>query len=382
METINNLWRELNTTPYYDNQNLATSDIIFKIYYNIYCNSPASPQVCTWSANLYSIYIPLVLPLSSFCLVLTSNYSFFKYRFKVVKHKLLAPYISTCNSTHFNHKREREMGDNNGLPLFVTKSAKGRILFQLYAILIFVGVCLIFLYRMSHIPKREEAGRWAWIGLFLSELWFSFYWFLTTFVRLNPIYRYTFKDRLSLRYIWISLSFTYIWIFCFTCSVTNVIDKSINRYEKFLPSIDIFVCTADPTIEPPAMVINTVLSVMAYDYPPEKLSVYLSDDGGSVLTFYAMLEASRFSKIWLPFCKKFKVEPRSPEAYFRTAVEPLEEPAMAKEWTSVKVCTLLLNSTWIFLICKQAMNNYCWAITYNGWRGIKQKKTKIKKCGM
>ena len=124
-----------------------------------------------------------------------------------------------------------------------------------------------------------------------------------------------------------------------------MIDKSINRYEKFLPSIDIFVCTADPTIEPPAMVINTVLLVMAYDYPPEKLSVYLSDDGGSVLTFYAMLEASRFSKIWLPFCKKFKVEPRSPEAYFRTAVEPLEEPAMAKEWTSVKVCTLLLNST-------------------------------------
>ena len=170
------------------------------------------------------IYIPLVLPLSSFCLVLTSNYSFFKYRFKVVKHKLLAPYISTCNSTHFNHKREREMGDNNGLPLFVTKSAKGRILFQLYAILIFVGVCLIFLYKLSHIPRREEAGRWAWIGLFLSELWFSFYWFLTTFVRLNPIYRYTFKDRLSLRYIWISLSFTYIWIFCFTCSVTSVID--------------------------------------------------------------------------------------------------------------------------------------------------------------
>ena len=112
-----------------------------------------------------------------------------------------------------------------------------------------------------------------------------------------------------------------------------------------MPSIDIFLCTADPTIEPPAMVINTVLLVMAYDYPPEKLSVYLSDDGGSVLTFYAMLEASRFSKIWLPFCKKFKVEPRSPEAYFRTAVEPLEEPAMAKEWTSVKVCTLLLNST-------------------------------------
>ncbi|KAF5179986.1 Cellulose synthase, partial [Thalictrum thalictroides] len=66
------------------------------------------------------------------------------------------------------------------------------------------------------------------------------------------------------------------------------------------------------------MVINTVLSVMAYNYPPEKLSVYLSDDGGSDLTFYALLEASNFSKHWLPFCKKFNIEPRSPAAYFST----------------------------------------------------------------
>lgn len=75
-------------------------------------------------------------------------------------------------------------------------------------------------------------------------------------------------------------------------------------------------CTADPAIEPPIMVINTVLSVMSYNYPPEKLSVYLSDDAGSELTFYALLEASRFSKYWLPYCKKFNVEPRSPAAYF------------------------------------------------------------------
>ncbi|KAE7995203.1 hypothetical protein FH972_000028 [Carpinus fangiana] len=75
---------------------------------------------------------------------------------------------------------------------------------------------------------------------------------------------------------------------------------------------------------------------MAYDYPPEKLSVYLSDDGGSDLTFYAMVEASRFSKIWLPFCNKFKVEPRSPEAYFSKATEPLVDPDMAKEWSSIK----------------------------------------------
>ena len=76
---------------------------------------------------------------------------------------------------------------------------------------------------------------------------------------------------------------------------------------------------------------------MAYDYPPEKLSVYLSDDGGSELTFYAMVEAARFSKFWLPFCKKFKVEPRSPEAYFCIAIHPLGESFKAKEWSTMKV---------------------------------------------
>jgi len=89
-----------------------------------------------------------------------------------------------------------------------------------------------------------------------------------------------------------------------------------NRYEKDLPRVDVFVCTADPVIEPPIMVMNTVLSVMAYDYPPEKLAIYLSDDAGSDLTFYALLEASRFAKQWLPYCKKFNVQPRSPAAYF------------------------------------------------------------------
>ncbi|KAI9115793.1 hypothetical protein K1719_013462 [Acacia pycnantha] len=44
---------------------------------------------------------------------------------------------------------------------------------------------------------------------------------------------------------------------------------------------------------------NTVSSVMAYDYPSEKLNVYLSDDAASEITFYDLLEAS-FAKHWLP----------------------------------------------------------------------------------
>lgn len=98
-------------------------------------------------------------------------------------------------------------------------------------------------------------------------------------------------------------------------------------------------CTADPDIEPAMMVINTVLSVMAYDYPTEKLSVYLSDDAGSQITFYALLEASNFAKHWVPFCKRFKVEPRSPSAYFKSIVSSgyPTDPSQAKELGAIKV---------------------------------------------
>lgn len=120
------------------------------------------------------------------------------------------------------------------------------------------------------------------------------------------------------------------FIYC----ILNV--NRIGRYEKELPGVDIFVCTADPAIEPPVLVINTVLSVMAYDYPPEKLSVYLSDDGGSKLTFYALLEASTFARHWLPYCRTFSVEPTSPFAYFKSATEHVE-PRQAGAFTSIKV---------------------------------------------
>lgn len=84
------------------------------------------------------------------------------------------------------------------------------------------------------------------------------------------------------------------------------------------------------------MVISTVLSAMSYNYPSHKLSIYLSDDGGSEFTFYALLEASHFSKYWIPFCKTFNVEPRSPEAYF--AHNPsLQDTKFAQEWLAIKV---------------------------------------------
>ncbi|XAR48652.1 Cellulose synthase (UDP-forming) [Bertholletia excelsa] len=185
-----------------------------------------------------------------------------------------------------------EMAKDGYIP-FDTTEAKGRALFQFYVFSVLVGICWIWIYRGTHIPASGEAGRWPWFGLFLAHFWFGLYWILPQSRRWNPIFRRTSTDS---------------------------------------PPMDVFVCTADRTIEPPLMVSNTALSVMAYDYPPEKLSVCLSDNGGSELTSYALSEATRFAKHWLPFCRKFKVEPRSPAAYFSTVGEPINDPFTTKGW--------------------------------------------------
>ncbi|KAG4399945.1 hypothetical protein GLYMA_08G330600v4 [Glycine max] len=180
------------------------------------------------------------------------------------------------------------MAEEESYPLFETRRAKGRVIYTIFSLSLFVGILFIWVYRVSHIPREGEDGKWAWIGLLCAELWFGLYWLLRHPFRWNPVFREPFRHKLS------------------------------QRYEEILPRVDIFVCTADPGIEPAVMVMNTVLSVMAYDYPTEKLSVYLSDDAASDITFYALLEASLFAKHWLPFCKKFKVEPTSPAAYFKS----------------------------------------------------------------
>ncbi|XP_051135628.1 LOW QUALITY PROTEIN: cellulose synthase-like protein E1 [Andrographis paniculata] len=176
-------------------------------------------------------------------------------------------------------------------PLFETRKASAKLItcHRIYAASVLAGILLIWTYRALLIHASSASA-----GMFGAELWFGLYWIITQSQRWNPIHRRTFKHRLAQRY----------------------------GNEK-LPRVDVFVCTADPEMEPPTMVINTVLSLMAYDYPPEKLSVYLSDDAGSEATFYALLEASRFAREWIPYCRKFNIEPRSPEAYFREVLTNL-----------------------------------------------------------
>lgn len=99
------------------------------------------------------------------------------------------------------------------------------------------------------------------------------------------------------------------------------INKLSARFEREgepsqLTSVDVFVSTVDPMKEPPLITANTVLSILAMDYPVDKVCCYLSDDVASVLSFESLVETADFARKWVPFCKKFAIEPRTPEFYF------------------------------------------------------------------
>ncbi|KAL0360395.1 UNVERIFIED_CONTAM: Cellulose synthase A catalytic subunit [UDP-forming] [Sesamum radiatum] len=91
--------------------------------------------------------------------------------------------------------------------------------------------------------------------------------------------------------------------------------------------------------EPPLITANTVLSILAVDYPVDKVSCYVSDDGAAMLTFEALSETSEFARKWVPFCKKYCIEPRAPEWYFAQKVDYLRdkvEPTFVRERRAMK----------------------------------------------
>lgn len=117
------------------------------------------------------------------------------------------------------------------------------------------------------------------------------------------------------------------------------------RYEKEgkpcqLSAVDIFVSTVDPLKEPPLVTANTVLSILAVDYPVDKVTCYVSDDGAAMLTFEALSETTEFAKKWIPFCKKYNIEPRAPESYFSQNIDYLQGKVLTsfiKERRAMKV---------------------------------------------
>ncbi|KAK7272279.1 hypothetical protein RJT34_28776 [Clitoria ternatea] len=125
----------------------------------------------------------------------------------------------------------------------------------------------------------------TWLLAFLCESWFTFTWIVILNTKWTPAFTITHLDRLL-------------------------------QQVPELPPVDLFVTTANPVLEPPVIVVNTVLSLLALDYPANKLACYVSDDGCSPLTYYALVEASKFAKHWVPFCNKYNIQVRAPFRYF------------------------------------------------------------------
>jgi hypothetical protein len=141
----------------------------------------------------------------------------------------------------------------------------------------------------------------------------------------------------------------------FICLSQVLIVGYFARYDKEgeasqLASIDIYVSTVDPAKEPPIVTANTILSILSVDYPVDKVSCYLSDDGAAMLTFECLSETSEFARKWVPFCKKFSIEPRAPDMYFALKIDYLKDkvqPTFVKERRAMKVKLCFYDSTFV-----------------------------------
>ncbi|KAE7995878.1 hypothetical protein FH972_000641 [Carpinus fangiana] len=174
-----------------------------------------------------------------------------------------------------------------------------------------VILCLFFHYRITH-PVDSAFG--LWLTSVICEIWFAVSWVLDQFPKWAPVERITYTDELSARY-----------------------EREGEPSE--LAAVDFFVSTVDPLKEPPLITSNTVLSILAVDYPVDKVSCYVSDDGAAMLTFESLVETADFARKWVPFCKKFAIEPRAPEFYFAQKIDYLRDkvqPSFVKERRAMK----------------------------------------------
>ncbi|KAJ0763062.1 putative cellulose synthase (UDP-forming) [Helianthus annuus] len=197
--------------------------------------------------------------------------------------------------------------DSNCLPLQekVVHSNKMARAIELIILLFLVSMLV---YRV--IFFKDQNNSFPWLLALVCESWFTFTWILSMCIKWNQCSFQTYPDRLLKRV------------------------KEID-----FPAVDIFVTTADPILEPSIITMNTVLSLLAVDYPLDKLALYLSDDGCSPLTFYSIVETTKFAKLWVPFCKKYNIQVRAPFRYFTSTSTPLENDSLEfqHEWKKMKV---------------------------------------------
>ncbi|KVH94697.1 Cellulose synthase [Cynara cardunculus var. scolymus] len=194
----------------------------------------------------------------------------------------------------FNDRRNRPLTRKVGISAAILSP------YRLLIVLRLVALALFLTWRIMH-PNHEAI--WLWLMSVICEVWFAFSWILDQLPKLCPVTRSTDLSVLKERF-----------------EPTRNNPKGLSD----LPGIDIFVSTADAEKEPPLVTANTILSILAVDYPVDKLACYLSDDGGSLVTFEALAEAASFAGTWVPFCRKHEIEPRNPEAYFSQKGDPLK----------------------------------------------------------
>ncbi|KAJ4773003.1 Cellulose synthase-like protein [Rhynchospora pubera] len=188
--------------------------------------------------------------------------------------------------------------------------------YRLFVLLRLVALVLFLTWRVMNV---NHDAVWLWLMSVICEIWFAISWLLDQLPKLSPIDRATNLVVLKEKFE--------------TKSDKNPLGISD------LPGIDVFVSTADPDKEPVLVTANTILSILAADYPVEKLACYVSDDGGSLLTYEALAEAAMFANAWVPFCRKHNIEPRNPESYFNLKKDPFKDkvrPDFVKDRRRVK----------------------------------------------
>ncbi|OIW01896.1 hypothetical protein TanjilG_25695 [Lupinus angustifolius] len=171
-----------------------------------------------------------------------------------------------------------------------------------YKLLIAIRLVVLIFFLHWRVMHPNEDAIWLWLMSIVCEIWFGFSWVLDQIPKLCPVNRSTDLEVLHEKFD--------------SPSPSNPTGRSD------LPGVDLFVSTADPEKEPVLTTANTILSILSVDYPVEKLACYVSDDGGALLTFEAMAEAASFADLWVPFCRKHKIEPRNPDTYFNLKIDP------------------------------------------------------------
>jgi mixed-linked glucan synthase len=175
--------------------------------------------------------------------------------------------------------------------------------------LIFARILAIVAFFIWRVENNISDVMWLWAISVAGDVWFGFSWLFNQLPRLNPMK--SIPDLVALK------------------QQCDLPDGS-----STLPAIDIFINTANPVDEPVLYTMNSILSILATDYPVEKHTCYLSDDAGALVHYEALVETARFAALWVPFCRKHSIEPRAPERYFELHPRPITGHGLLEDFAN------------------------------------------------